>query len=303
MPPFQHEALLYDGLDRFVDGALPFIREGLAAGEPVMVAVDRVRIGRLRDALGADADAVSFADMAEVGGNPGRIIPVWREFLGTQRPGAPARGLGEPISAERDADELIECQLHEALLNVAFADADGLHLVCPYDTDALRPEVLHEARCSHPLVDGVPSPEFRGTDDPLAPFDAPLPPPPAGAEMLGFERATLDEVRELVAACARDAGLPAARAADLVLAVNELATNSVRHGGGHGIVRVWGDERSVHAEVRDRGRITDPLAGRHLRQAGQIGGWGMWIAHQVSDLVQVRSGNDGTVVRLKVRCS
>ena len=48
------------------------------------------------------------------------------------------RGIGEPIWADRSPTELIECQCHEALLNVAFAAAGDFHLICPYDTDAAR---------------------------------------------------------------------------------------------------------------------------------------------------------------------
>ena len=116
--------------------------------------------------------------MADVGHNPARIIPAWREFADAN-PG-PVRGIGEPIWAGRSETELVECQLHEALLNIAFADRSDFRLLCPYDTDIARPaSVIHEACCSHPLVDGEPSHAFRDAARLLAPFDSPLPPPPA----------------------------------------------------------------------------------------------------------------------------
>ena len=216
------------------------------------------------------------------------------------------RGIGEPIWADRTAEELVECQLHEALLNIAFADSDGFQLLCPYDTGTLSEETTHEARCSHPVVvsggRAAESHEYRGVADPLAPFAAPLPRPPGAADTLGFERSTLAEVRRLVARSGEHAGLAPRRRDDLVLAVNELATNSVRHGGGHGIVRVWRDHDALACEVRDRGRIDDPLVGRIRRTDDAPGGLGVWLAHQVADLVQVRSGADGTVVRVRMRC-
>ena len=52
---FRHEALLYDGEVGFLTGTLPFIREGVAAREPVLV-VSAARVGLLRSALGGDAD-------------------------------------------------------------------------------------------------------------------------------------------------------------------------------------------------------------------------------------------------------
>ena len=85
-----------------------------------------------------------------------------------------------------------------------------------------------------------------------------------------------------------------------MLAANELASNSVRHGGGFGVLRVWVDGDAVVCEVRDQGRIGDPLAGRHTPQLDQVGGWGLWIVNQTCDLVEVRSGSAGTVVRARI---
>ena len=303
---FRHEALLYEGTDEFLAGGVPFIREAIDAREPVMVAVGADKIGRLRATL-PDGAAVAYADMSELGRNPGRIIPAWHEFLAAHGGAGPVRGIGEPIWAGRSADELVECQLHEALLNVAFADTEDFHLLCPYDVAALDDGVVHEARCSHPVVvarDAAhASHQFRGVEDPLAPFAAPLPRPPGAAETVAFERDTLDELRRLVADRGGQAGLGQAKVQDLVLAVNELATNSVRHGGGHGILRMWREDEALRFEVRDSGHIDDPLVGRRRRRSDDIGGWGVWIAHQVADLVQVRSGPNGTVVRLRMRCA
>jgi hypothetical protein len=47
---FRHEALLYAGEVDFLTGTLPFIREGIAAGEPVLLVVSAAKIGLLRSA-------------------------------------------------------------------------------------------------------------------------------------------------------------------------------------------------------------------------------------------------------------
>ena len=52
------------------------------------------------------------------------------------------------------------------------------------------------------------------------------------------------------------------RLADLVVAANEAAANSLTHGGGHGDARMWWNDSSVVVELRDRGVIHDPLVGR-----------------------------------------
>src|SRR5439155_25852126 len=148
---FQHEALLYEGPDGFLAGTVLFVREGLEAGEPIMVVAPADRLDALRDVLGADASGVRFADMAVMGCNPGRIIPAWQEFVaGHDAPRM--RGIGEPVWAGRSPAELSECQLHESLLNLAFADARGFRLICPYDVGALDSGVVHAARCSHPVM-------------------------------------------------------------------------------------------------------------------------------------------------------
>jgi anti-sigma regulatory factor (Ser/Thr protein kinase) len=294
---FHHEALLYEGSDGLLAGALPYIREGLEHDEPVLVAVGADKIELLRDALGPSD--VGFVDMALLGRNPARILPAWRDFR--SRHSGPVRGIGEPIWAGRAGPELVECQLHEALLNVAFASTSDFRLLCPYDTNRLDEGVTHEARCAHPHVNGEPSRAFRDAERLLAPFESPLEPPPAHARVLGFELDTLAEVRRLTEECVT--GLERQRGQDLVLAVAELAANSIRHGGGRGILRIWRDDGSVIAEIRDRGLIDDPLAGRRAPGAEQIGGRGLWIANAVCDLVQVRSTAQGTAVRAHMKPS
>jgi anti-sigma regulatory factor (Ser/Thr protein kinase) len=304
---FVHEALFYDDDGSFLAGTVPFIRAGLDQDAAVMVAVGADKIALLEEMLGGDADAVRFVDMAELGANPAQIIPAWQQFLSEHaRPGGrPIRGIGEPIWAGRTADELVECQLHEALLNVAFDGAHEFRLLCPYDAAALEPAVLREACCSHPFIaapgDGHTSAEYRGRDavPPLA--EAPLPPPPSTATLLSFDANTLAEVRSIVADCADWAGLDELSAGDFVLAVHEVATNSVLHAGGIGVLRAWVEDDTAVCEVRDAGRIADPLVGRHRPRPGRLGGWGLWIANQACDLVQVRSGGTGTVVRVRLR--
>ena len=304
--PFQHEALLYDGLDDLAAHAAAFVREGLAAGEPVLVAMTAGRLAALREALGADAEGVTFVDMAQVGRNPARMIPAFQRFIDEHAGGGvPVRAIGEPIWAGRPDDEVVESQRTEALLNLAFAGRAGLRLLCAYDRAALGPDVLHEARCSHPVVvedgEAAPSPLLRGLDELGAGDASPLPPPPGRFDALGVERRTLREARALVARRAAEAGLPGWRVQDTVRAVHELAANSVRHGGGQGILRIWRSEAGLVCEVRDRGHITDPLAGRRRPAPDATSGRGLWVATQVADLLQIRTGPSGSALRLVMR--
>ncbi|HXV58864.1 MAG TPA: sensor histidine kinase [Gaiellaceae bacterium] len=302
---FVHEAFLYEGSEEFLRRAVPFVREGLEAGEEVLVIVSAEKIRRLREALGADAERVHFADMAVVGANPARIIPAWRDFVEEHaRGGKRVRGIGEPVWSGRSPAELAECHRHEALLNVAFADADAW-ILCPYDKSTLDESVVEEALRTHPLVvdgdGGSESPVYEGLEAIASPFGDPLPEPPADAAALDFDAETLPGVRGFITVHAVRAGLSAWRRNDLVLAVNEVATNSVRHGGGSGTLRLWRDDEFLYAEVSDGGRIDRPLAGRERPSREHESGRGLWIANQLCELVQVRSFPDGNAVRLHMR--
>ncbi len=307
-PSFRHEAMFYAGRAEFLDGTVAFIRDGLAHDEPTLVVVDADKIEALRAALGSDADRVEFADMAEVGRNPARIIPRWRQFVDHHvRADQPVRGIGEPIWAGRSHAELIECQAHETLLNLAFADSYPWTLLCPYDVEALTPAVVDEARRSHPFLayrgDRQVSRDYLAAHPSPARLDHPLPPPPDGAAILAFDSddQALKTVRGFVFEHARRVGLGQDATDNLVLAANELASNSLRHGGGRGTVSLWRDGDSLICEVRDAGFIDGrPLLGRQHPTVTQTGGRGLWLANQLCDLVQLRSAPAGTTVRAHV---
>ncbi len=303
---FAHEALFYDSASSFMEGTARFIREGLAAREPSFVLLDAIKIERLRATLGADAAGIVFADIGDVGRNPARIIPAWSAFVNA-RPadGRPIRGIGEPIWVERQSDELAESQLHEALLNVAFADAPAFRLLCPYDKVSLPPSVVAAARRDHPLLAASDATrknaDYGGAAVVTARFEEPLPAPLPSAPPFSFDIASLRQVRAIVHVKAVEAGLPAMRVEDLELAVQEIATNSVRHAGGAGTFRSWLEPSSIVCEIADPGRIVDPLVGRLPPPVDADGGRGLWVAHHLCDLVQVRSSARGTTVRLRMR--
>lgn len=304
---FRHEALMYSGWSQFLAGTVPFIREGVDAGEPVLVVESRDKIDALRQALGADAAArVMFADMAAVGANPARIIPAWREFVDEHgRGGKPLRGIGEPIWKGRSDDELVECQRHESLLNVAFAGGQAWYLLCPYDTTKLDAPVIAEARRSHEYVReggaSQASRDYRGLEECGAPIGSPLGEPPSGARRMAFDGDRLLNLRREVTQFATSAGLSSAEATRLVTAVNEIATNSVVHGGGKGTLRLWRERETLVAEVRDSGSYRGALADRVRPTESTRDSRGLWLVNQLCDLVQIRTLPDATVVRAHVK--
>ena len=296
---FEHEAAFYSRPEDHLRMCLAFVEEGLERGEPVMVALVPERGEALSTALGAAADAVRFVDMTELGRNPARIIPTWQQFLTDGGGSGPVRGIGEPAWPGRTPVEYAEAALHEGLLNLAFDNGQAWRLMCPYDLTGLPPEVLDEARRTHPAVQNGPdgSGRFGGQEHTKRAFSTLLP-VPAHGQRVAFDRNELPLIRSLVVRIAQASGLSAAATENLSLAVHEVATNSVVHASGLGALWFWEEPDAVVVEVRDRGFIDDPLVGRRVPDLMQEDGRGVWIANQLCDLVQIRSSKAGTQVRI-----
>ena len=295
---FSHEVAFYSGLGDLERTVVPFVREGIARREPVLVALVPEKLAIVEHSLGADAVRADFVDMSELGANPACIIPEWRRFLEDTRDAGAVRGVGEPVWPGRREVELDEAELHEALLNLAFDDGPAWRLLCPYDVTVLPAPVVEEAMRNHPVVRGRREVDYAGHAHALEVFAAPLPPPPPHAVVHSFAGVEIAGVRRRVRAACREVGMDPARADDLMLAAHELATNSVVHGGGHGDVAMWREPGALVVEVRDSGLIDDPLVGRGLLDLQSENGRGIWMANQLCELVQVRSGPYGTQVRL-----
>ncbi|MFC9291029.1 anti-sigma factor RsbA family regulatory protein [Streptomyces sp. NPDC057052] len=297
---YRHELYPYRGRQEFLDGTLDFIHEALDGDEAVVVAVPNDKVTLLRAEL-PRLSAVRFVDTGAVAHHPGRLIAAWQRWIGEHTAeGRPVRGIGEsPWEAARSRAEVRELQYYEWLLNKAFAHSPAWWLLCPYDADGGYADLKAMARC-HPEVrrDGR-SQASDGYDAEAAyPFD-PLDQPFDPYEEMRYAGGDLSAVRAKIAECARRHGLDGSRLRELSLAATEIAGNSIKHGGGHGVLRTWVEDDRMICEFRDRGYLDDPLAGRTGPNAAQLGGRGLWLAHHLCDLVEIRSTpEEGTTVRL-----
>lgn len=303
---FRHEAFLYRGRREYIDTLADFVADGLVRGEPAVVAVGAARLEELRAVLGGDQPGIFFVDMDVAGRNPARLIPAYHDFIRRHAAGRPSRGVGEPIGPHRAGAVLTECEIHEWLCNLAFTHTEWW-VVCPYDASVLHPAVVEEARRNHPVIleagERRPSPTYK----PLSCCDGPLgdclPEPAADGRRLVLGRRRCTEVAGFVAHHARRLGLVAGRSSDLARAVAGIV-ESVRGGepaGSRGDVslRLWPEGSTVVVEVCHRQRVADPLIGREPPgvDAGPQGR-AMRAAHELCDLVQLRSDGAGTTVRL-----
>ncbi|MCO1594537.1 sensor histidine kinase [Micromonospora sp. RHAY321] len=298
---FVHPALFYADHEEYLAGTVPFIQAGLDADEPVMVAVPGDNLDRIRTALGSDAARVQLHDMSVAGRNPGRILPGVLFAFAAANAGKRVRIIGEPIWAGRSETEYPACAQHEALINAAFAGRPAT-ILCPYDTGSLERSWLDDAYRTHPVLQmgGVSweSPDYADPIAVAAGFNLPLQGPPPEAIIIAIDLPALPVIRRLVTAEAVAAGLPPDRVSDLTLAVNELATNTIRHTPAGGTLAVWTDPKRLICQFSDTGHIANPLAGRIPVPPQQPGSRGLVLVNQLCDLVRVHTVPGATTIRL-----
>jgi hypothetical protein len=310
---YRHEALLYHGMQGFLDAVVPFVRDGIERGQPVMVAVIGPRIEALRARLGADANRVLFADMAVLGSNPARIIPAWRDFVESHRiqddrdaadgsVQTAIRGVGEPIWAGRRHSEIEECQFHEALLNLAIYPDTPLWLLCPYDIDALGSDVIDEAHRSHPAI--VEHDNYRGSTSYGgayhigAMFGREFPPPVGPVRNLVVSGNDGHLVADWVRRWAEGSGLSIARSVRLATAMRAITQDTVNRPGRTEVLQLWQEGSALICQIHDAGHVQDPMIGRRPDGQENSRGRALRQANDLCDLVQVRSGAGGTTVRV-----
>ncbi|MFP5220337.1 MAG: anti-sigma factor RsbA family regulatory protein [Actinomycetes bacterium] len=299
-----HQALLYRTGREFADAVVPYVRDGLAQRDRVVVITSPGNVELLRrELMPEEQEAVELrcADASYI--RPGPALAGYHELLaGHARSGQRLRVVGEqPLAALPDKHVRELCRVDAAFNDVC--SFPGVSIVCPYDVGALAPDVIDLVRRSHPeLTSGGRrrrNPDYVTPAELLAehrhgpPLDEPNGPL---RELIRPTRPS--EARAFVADSARQLGVDGPRLDDFLIAVNEITANAFRH-ATIDRVRVWREADRLCCGVRDSGPgLADPLAGYRQPALDASAGRGMWLAHQLADLVEVRTGPTGTVVRL-----
>ncbi|MEW2376577.1 ATP-binding protein [Micromonospora sp. NPDC047812] len=112
--------------------------------------------------------------------------------------------------------------------------------------------------------------------------------------------ARVTALRHAVAAAARSAGLVGHGLEDFVLAVHELVTNVVRHGGGSGEVRLWQHADLLTCQVSDDGPGLGDVDVA-LPSPGEVGHRGLWLAQQLTEGLMVDNSGQGTTASVTAR--
>lgn len=286
---------------------MPILRAGVADGDAVMFVSTADTVEAARASLGpAEASAVEFQDSAQQYRTPAAALTGFqRLFAAHAERGRRLRVVSEqPVASARNP-ELGELSRIDAATNVVSL-ARNATVVCAYDLRATPPHTLAMARRSHPEVieqgNCRPSPVFTDPARLMGELHAQPPlPEPAGTPLELADPQDAAEARRYVAGAAAVCGLGEPALDKFVTAVNEIVTNAMVHAVPDR-VRVWAEHDEVVCEVRDRGfGIADPFVGYRLPRPGATGGRGMWLARQLVDLVEVRTGPCGSVVRLRIR--
>lgn len=117
------------------------------------------------------------------------------------------------------------------------------------------------------------------------------------------ELSNLRTIRDLVEAVAREGGFPDLKVYDLVLAVDEAATNVIMHGyktPGAGVIEVDAqlDERDMRVTLRDQAPPFDPTATPVQVELPPLaermpGGLGIFLMRKTLDEMRYRRTPDG----------
>jgi hypothetical protein len=251
---FVHPALLYRGNAEYLATTVPFIRDGLAAGEPVGLAVPGPNLRLILNELGSDAERVRLLDMTRSGRHPGRIIPNVLRAFADAHPAGRVRIVAEQLWTGRAVREYPGCAHQEALINIALTGR-SVSMLCPYDADVLGPQTLAEVEINHSRVieargeriSSAFAPHRVMTDDRLCSHTA-------GPSF------TFDATKTALAAqfaCDQASRLGhGGDHAELRLIVSELVARSLVHGGGTGSLRIWAERGYLVCDVRHPGHLT-----------------------------------------------
>lgn len=304
MAGFVHEALMYRD-EAELDAAMhEFLQEAAAAGEPVLMALPGAHLSHAREMVAATGADTRFEDLEQAGrNNPGCLLSMMEEWVAEH--GGRGRIVSEVVWPGRSHAEAVEALRHEALVNHALAGS-GATIMSPFDASHLDDEILAGVEMTHPtVVEGGQRRAGAAYTDPLSTAFRDLWPleVPGGGGPVSEHRldGTLLELRRAIAEDPVLGSLSEQRRADLVFAINEAASNAVKHGGTSCMTRLWLDGDEVISEVVSPSGVDDVMAGRRRPAADALEGRGLWLINQLCDLVEMRSDPSGMTVRMHVR--
>lgn len=302
VPPrtFQHDAFVHDTDDDYVAALVPMLEGALERGEIAAAVVSSPKASLLGQALGRRADRVELVDAGSWYEHPVSTIAAYEARLNRSPSGVRTFLVGE-VQFGDDPGDWTAWTRYESLLNSALAPYDA-SVVCPYDRRILPAKIVEDALRTHPfVVDGGGRHPSRSYCEP----EVMLPTLPPTVDIPGREpdievslSRSLREARRQLSSVTTSAGFDAERSDELTLAVNEIATNALKHGRGPGTVQVWVDGTGLTCVVKDHGAGASPQAGFRAPPLGAASGYGLWLSRRIFDRVDTVVDDDGFRVAL-----
>lgn len=301
-----HDALLYDSPEHLASIVVPFLKDGLSRGDVVVLATSGPAGRLLHDAVDGDPRMVLLDRSTTYRSRTPTALTSFRQ-LGDRRPesSAQVRVVGE-IDFGPTPRQWPEWQRYEAVLNRYMHAA--LWGLCIFDTQRLPQLLLDTAMQTHPHLATVsgrvanarftePGRYLRSLQIPAEPLEATMPSLWI-TDVRDFAGLRRSVARELAALPDPDL------VGDFLLAMDEMTSNAVRHGGPPVSLRLWLAPDRVVCSIGDAGSgWDDPFAGYGPAHGSDLsrGGMGLWLARQLCDHVDVTSdGHDGSGVRIRL---
>ncbi|MEJ2865021.1 ATP-binding protein [Actinomycetospora flava] len=301
--PFRHLAINYRDVDVLVATLAPVLEEALTRGDLVLAVIDDVVRDALERHLGATAAGIVFGEPAQPYSYSGQTTAARRATTLREMTadGRAALVLSDSSAAGTpDAWSVLEASSNLALRGLPVT------LLCLCDATRAADEAERFLDWNHPeLYVGAtasPNPRYRTPETVLT--AVPAPPAPAlgpPQHVTAFDGVgALRDVRRETHLRGEEAGLDDDQLDGLVLAIGELVSNSIEHGPGHGTLSWWSGPDRLVAQISDPGHMTTTTPGLRCPEIRSVRGRGVWLARQLSDVLHLWTGVDGTHVRLEI---
>ncbi len=293
----RHEALLYTSADEFGSLTAHFVAAGLDEDESAVVVSSAENLEAFRTALDEPSPLVLLVDGEDWYRNPAETVGRWVGFVEGQiaKGRSRVRGVGE-IAPLRRNHAVEQWLLYESILNTLLAPLP-LSVLCAYNTEVLPESIIDDVRTSHPTVIEHGS---ASASESYLPSSGPPTRPLAldGRQTLTHQPVDVADTCAYVEAEARRAGLAEPQVQQLLAAVGEVAHNAFVHGIAPVFVTAWEEHESFVCQVEDDGAGIVDLAAGYRPPTNGNDGWGLWLARQLTDSLDVGRGPYGSAVRL-----
>jgi anti-sigma regulatory factor (Ser/Thr protein kinase) len=294
----RHGALVYESQDEYLAHAVPFLREAIEAGDGAVVAHTKPGLAMMREALGPDAEQVTFLEASFSYTRPARTLAAYHALFVQQLDKTPAVRAIADVQFGPDPAEWDLWTAYECVTNRSFAHLPTW-ILCSYDANGTPDRIIERVWQTHPEVVSEAgwstSDRYEEPDDLLRRL---RPPPVTLPELraIPFGR-DVEEFRERLADELRAEQIGPAQSLDMLLAATEVAQNAIEHGGGVAQVRVGRADGRFVCEIVDRGPgFDDPAAGYLAPREGL--GTGLWVARQLTWQLELFRSPDGFTARI-----